>query len=107
MAATLDWNTAQLFVGAVLAVGLGVGGFVGTIVWWLASQVREVDRALALLDKALSQAIVTSRHDVTNKMQTEVGKTDIELEARRKEIQDLAHRVTRIEARMNGKHPKN
>lgn len=106
MNGAVDWNTLQFMASTIVAVAVGVGAFVATVVWWIFNQVRAVDKALSALDKSLTLDISKSRHDLRNEMHKEATVNETSDEARRKEIADLATRVTRLEAKvLNGNHP--
>ena len=113
----LDWSTLYFVASAVVVFTLGIAGFVAQVLLWMhrqirefdardAARTREFDSRIALLDKTLSQQITDSRHTIMAAMQRESATNDLNDEARRKDCQDLSTRVTRIEARMNGNHPK-
>jgi hypothetical protein len=102
----VDWTTLQFMASTLVAVAIGVSAFVATVVWWIFNQVREVDKALAALDKSFHVELANSRHTMRAEMQREAVANEQNDDARRKEISDLAMRVTRLEARLNGNHPK-
>ena len=103
MSEGVSWEEIRILGGVLIALGLGVGGFVATIVWWLANIVRANDKALVELREECSKMDAITRHALRNEMQREVSVNDANDEARRKEISDIIVRIVRIESRLNGR----
>jgi hypothetical protein len=113
MEGSVTWETLTLLSTVVIFAC----GTVVAILMWLYGEMRKRDvehsdlrvemmKAIAALDKSLSQQIIDSRHNIVAQMQREAVINDSNDEARRKECEALGNRLTRIEARMNGNHPK-
>ena len=82
---------------AVVYIVIGVGGFVGMVVWWIAMQVRT-------LEKELIKSLGEARGLIVTETRIVATKSDGDLDRMRIEIGSLRERVAKLEAWRNGKH---
>jgi 5-bromo-4-chloroindolyl phosphate hydrolysis protein len=76
-------------ISLLSAFGLGVSGVI---------------IALYRVRDELKEEIKQSRHKLRNELQADASKTDAEIALIERQMNELAQRVTRVEAKLNGRH---